>query len=260
MRQSTLILGFLAIIMPSSMAGEPAAKASAPNAFFENEIRPLLAEHCFKCHGEKKQKGGLRLDSREAMLKGGDTAPAVVPGKADQSLLIKAISYQGELKMPREGKLSDAKIAKFKRWIDFGAPWPGAPKVIVVAGGKFQVTEAHRRWWAFQRVKPTSPPNVKNRALVRSDIDRFILGQLESRGMSMAGPADKRTLIRRTTFDLTGLPPTPEEVEAFLRDDSEKAFENVVNRLLASPASRAERPTARPRQASSASPVPWQRK
>ncbi|MSQ93651.1 MAG: DUF1553 domain-containing protein [Gemmataceae bacterium] len=231
------ILTCLTVIVPGAEAGGPTAKSPAADTFFENEIRPLLVEHCFKCHGAKKQEGGLRLDSRETWLKGGDTGPAIVPGKAGGSRVIKAVGYRGEPKMPPAGKLSDAEIAKLKRWIDLGAPWPATPKGVVAApGGKYQVTDAQRRWWAFQPVRPITPPAVRKASWVQSNLDRFVLAMLEARDLTPARAANRPTLIRRATFDLIGIPPTPEDVEAFLRDDSAEAFEKVVTRLLASPA------------------------
>lgn len=222
------IVCFLALLAPAR---------GVADTFFENEIRPLLAEHCFKCHGAKKQEAGLRLDSREALVKGGDTGPAIVPGKAVESHVIKAVGYRGDLKMPPAGKLSEVEIAKLKRWIDLGAPWPATPKgVVVTPGEKFQINDAHRRWWAFQPVRSMAPPAVGKVSWVRSEIDGYIFAQLQARGISPAKPADKRSLIRRATFDLTGLPPTSGEVDVFLRDDSAEAFAKVVDRLLASPA------------------------
>jgi hypothetical protein len=206
--------------------------------FFEKEIRPLLIEHCQKCHGgEPKIKGGLKLTSRALLLKGGDSGPGLVPGKPDASLLVKAIRYaDDDLKMPPAGKLPDAAIAKLVRWVETGAPWPDAVADSAKAGGKMVVTDEHRRWWSFQPVKAVRPPAVKDDARAHSDLDRFILARLEEKGIKPAAPADKRTLIRRATFDLTGLPPMPEEIDAFLKDDSPGAFAKVVDRLLASPA------------------------
>jgi hypothetical protein len=206
--------------------------------FFEKEIRPLLVEHCQKCHGgQPKIKGGLNLTSRALLLRGGDSGPGVVPGKPDASLLIKAVRYaDGDLKMPPAGKLPDAAIAKLVRWVESGAPWPEAVAASTKAGGKMVVTDEHRRWWSFQRVKAVRPAAVKDDARARSDLDRFILAKLEEKGIKPTPPADKRTLIRRATFDLTGLPPTPAEIDAFLKDDSPEAFAKVVDRLLASPA------------------------
>jgi len=202
---------------------------------FEKNIRPLLVEQCLKCHGPTKQSGGLRLDSRDALLTGGDSGPAAVSGKPEESLLVKAVAYSGELKMPPKGKLADGDAVALSDWIRRGLPWPDSKDA---RGGKAKalVTDEHRRWWAYQPVRPVAPPAVKNTAWPRSGIDRFILACLEAKGFPPAPPADKRTLLRRATFDLTGLPPTPEEIVAFLKDDSPQAFARVVDRLLASPA------------------------
>lgn len=203
---------------------------------FENHVRPLLIDKCQSCHGEKA-KGGLRLNSREAMLKGGDSGPALEPGRPERSLIVKAIEYDGELRMPPKGKLSAGEIEKVKRWIAQGAPWPkSASAGHAGKEGSFQITDAHRRWWAYQKVQKVVPPTVKAPERAANEIDRFVLAALEARGLSFAPKADKRTLIRRATFDLTGLPPTPDEVDAFLRDESPEAFAKVVDRLLASPA------------------------
>lgn len=203
---------------------------------FENYVRPLLVEKCQSCHGEKA-KGGLRLNSREALLKGGDSGPAMEPGRPEKSLIVKAIQYEDELRMPPKGKLSAGEIEKLKQWIARGAPWPkSVPTAQAGKDGSFQITDAHQRWWAYQKIRNVVPPTVKNPERAANEIDRFVLASLESRGLSFAPRADKRTLIRRATYDLTGLPPTPEEVQAFLGDESPEAFAKVVDRLLASPA------------------------
>jgi hypothetical protein len=204
--------------------------------FFEKEIRPLLVEKCHKCHGKDKVRGGLRLIGREQLLKGGDSGPAVVPGKPEQSLLIQAISYRGELKMPPKGKLPDKDIARLKRWVSLGAPWPESPQTTANPTGAFKITPEQRRWWAFQPVRPVPPPAVRNQTWPHSEIDRFILAELEAHGMTPAEPADRRKLLRRVSFDLVGLPPTPDQVEAFVHDDSPDAFARVVDRLLANSA------------------------
>jgi hypothetical protein len=217
-----------------------AAEAAPPEAaeFFEKEVRPLLAEHCHRCHGDAKPKGGLRLTSRASVLKGGDTGPAAVAGKPEQSLLVRAVGYtDDELRMPPKGKLSDRQIAILTRWVQSGLPWPEtATQTVGGPGGKFVLTEAQRRFWSFQPVKAVAAPAVRDAGWARSDLDRFILAGLEAKGLRPAAPADKRTLLRRATFDLTGLPPTPDEIDAFLKDDSPDAFRRVVDRLLASPA------------------------
>ncbi|MBI1917998.1 MAG: PSD1 domain-containing protein [Planctomycetes bacterium] len=230
-------LSLLPIACPALLAGETTRTDPAAIEFFEREIRPLLVAKCQSCHGEKKVRGGLRLTGRSALLKGGDSGPALVPGKPEQSLITRAVGYEGDLKMPPTGKLSDREITKLKRWVAQGAPWPDAARPVPAPPGeKFEPSEAQRRWWAYQPVRPVTPPNVANASWARTEIDRFILAELEKRGMAPARPADRRTLLRRASFDLTGLPPTPEEVEAFSKDDAPDAFAKVVDRLLASPA------------------------
>jgi cytochrome c553 len=195
--------------------------------FFETRVRPILATHCQKCHGAKKQRGDLRLDSREAILRGGDSGPAAVVGEPDKSLLLRAVRHtDADLKMPPDMKLSDRDIADLARWVKLGLPFPAAYAVKSPDGA------AH---WAFRPPAEPPVPPVKNTAWPRSDLDRFILARLEAKGLRPAAPADRRTLIRRATFDLTGLPPTPAEIDAFLSDASPQAFERVVDRLLASP-------------------------
>jgi hypothetical protein len=224
--------------------------------FFETKVRPLLAQHCFACHGEKNVKGGLRLDSAEAFFKGGETGALVVPGHPERSLLIDAVGYtRDHVKMPPQGKLKPAHIADLTTWVKMGAPWPGAvqgpeskvqgprpkvqgPKSRVLgrAGSGPGTRDPGLRHWAFQPVRDPAVPTVKNRGWVLSPIDAFVLAKLEARGLRPAPKADRRTLIRRVTFDLTGLPPSPEEIDAFLGDSSPDAFAKVVDRLLASPA------------------------
>ncbi len=210
--------------------------AIADDDFFEKQIRPLLVEHCQSCHGDKKQEGGLRLTSRASAIKGGDTGAAVTPGKPDESLLIRAVEYLGERKMPPKQKLADADIAKLKRWVAMGAPWPESKSTPSAAQeGGFRVTPAQQSWWSFRPVQDRIPPTVKNGAWPRNEIDHFIAAELEARGIPPAPPASRRTWLRRATFDLIGLPPTPEDLDAFLADESDQAFERVVDRLLASP-------------------------
>jgi hypothetical protein len=197
--------------------------------FFETNIRPLLAKQCYKCHGPNKHKSDLRLDSLDGMLKGGASGkPAIVAGQPEKSLVIKAVSHQDEaLKMPPKEKLSVRQIADLTRWIQMGAPYPR------LATG--DDSPAGRKFWAFQPPIDPAVPAVRDTAWPQSALDHFVLAKLEAKGLRPAPPADKRTLIRRATFDLTGLPPTPEEINAFLADDSPQAFGRVVDRLLASP-------------------------
>lgn len=212
------------------------ATGAGPEEDFEKHIRPLFVNTCVKCHGPEKMSGGLRLDSREALLKGGESGPAVVAGKPLQSLLVRAVSHTGDLKMPPKAKLSDKEIEAIALWIAQGAVWPGSGKLTGPQSGKFQVTKEQSRWWAFQPVAKVTVPPVKNSQWAKNDLDRFILADLEKQARTPAQAAAKRVLLRRVTQDLTGLPPTLEEVEAFLRDQSAEAFVKVVDRLLASPA------------------------
>jgi mono/diheme cytochrome c family protein len=192
--------------------------------FFENRVRPVLAGRCYSCHTTSKL-GGLRLDSRAGLLAGGRSGPAIVPGKPDESLLIRAVTHADpNLQMPKGGgKLADREIADLADWVKAGAPWPEEG----VAPAK--------TFWSFQPLHKAAPPAVKDTGWARTPIDRFILASLEARNIRHAAPADKRTLLRRATFDLIGLPPTPAEVAAFLADNSPDAFAKVVDRLLASP-------------------------
>ena len=192
MRSLTSIL-VLAAVVPPALADD----------FFEREIRPLLVERCQSCHGDKKVRGGLKLTARQALLKGGDSGPAVVPGKPQDSLLVKAVQYSGELRMPPTGKLTAAEIVRLQRWIEQGAPWPESAAVAQAPGAPFRVTDEQRRWWAYQPVRVGPPPDVKDRSWPRTEIDRFILARLEEHGLAPAAPASRQTLIRRATFDLT---------------------------------------------------------
>lgn len=226
-------LGFLSCF---AFAGEPDAVGSD---FFEKEVRPLLHERCIECHGDRETpKAGLRLTSREAILKGGESGPAAVAGAPDESLLIEVIRYIDEPRMPPKAKLADREIATLTRWVAMGLPWPNSkPSAPIVGDSKpgSGITDEQRQFWSFQPVRDVSVPQVKDGTWSRTDIDRFILATLEAKGLHPAPTADKRTLIRRATFDLTGLPPTPEEVEAFLADQTSESFDRVVDRLLASP-------------------------
>jgi mono/diheme cytochrome c family protein len=226
-------------------AAPPAPAADAkPSAeaveFFETSVRPVLADRCQSCHGPDKQKGGLRLDSRQSMIAGGDTGPAVVPGEPEKSRLISAVHHTGDgPKMPPKGKLDDAQIAALTTWIKQGAFWPDAkaevrPTIVDHAG--MTVTAKDREFWSFRPVADPPVPEIRNpQAAVRNEIDAFIQARLEKEGLAPSPTADKRTLIRRVTFDLTGLPPAAGEVEAFLADESADAYAKVVDRLLASP-------------------------
>jgi hypothetical protein len=196
---------------------------------FEKRVRPVLVEKCVRCHGPKKQMGGLRLDSRDAFFRGGDNGPVVRAGEPDHSLLIAAIRRTGDLQMPPKSPLTAEEVAALTTWVKLGAKWPAAPSASQATG------EAWKQHWAFQPIQDPQPPAVRDSAWPRTSIDRFILARLEERGLAPSAATDRRTLLRRVTFDLTGLPPTAEEVAAFEDDRSPNAFEKVVDRLLASP-------------------------
>jgi len=202
--------------------------------FFENKVRPLLAKECYKCHStqSEKVKAGLLVDSREGLLKGGNTGPAVVPGNPEKSLLITAVRYtDADLQMPPKGKkLSDEQIADLEAWVKMGAP---DPRIATVAQKAWK--DSGKDWWAWQPLTKPSVPEAKDKTWVQTPVDNFILAKLDEKGLKPNPIADKRTLIRRATFDLIGLPPTPDEVYAFLEDKSSDAFAKVVDRLLASP-------------------------
>ena len=208
-------------------------------AFFEKKIRPVLADKCYKCHAadSEKVKGGLLVDTREGIRAGGDSGHAVVPGDVKSSLLIKALHYEDpDLEMPPKksgGKLSDEIISDFEQWVKMGAPDPRDGKS--ASAKKTIDIEKGREHWAFQMPKRAPAPTVRDASWARSDLDRYVLAELEAKTLKPVGDADKATLLRRVYFDLIGLPPTPEQVTAFVNDRSPKAFESVVDKLLASP-------------------------
>jgi len=215
------------------------ALASEGDEFFEQKIRPVLADRCYPCHSatSEKLKGGLHLDSREGALKGGDTRPAIVPGDPEKSLLVEAIGYKNvDLQMPPKKKLAEENISDFVSWIKMGAPWPGVVSQNISARpSTFNLEQRREKHWSWKPIQSERPPAVKETKWPESAVDRFILSKLEESHLTPAPSADKRTLIRRTYFDLIGLPPKPSEVETFLNDSSPGAFEKVVDRLLASP-------------------------
>jgi hypothetical protein len=211
--------------------------AAAPNDpvdFFKTRVRPILVNNCYSCHTEQKM-GGLQLDTLEHILKGGNSGPALVPGDAEHSRLIHAISYSERLRMPPQGKLSDGQIADLRTWVNAGAHWAESASTPAPQPKDYLFTSEQRRFWAFQPVLKPALPNVTHSGWVRTPIDRFILARMEAKGLDPISPADRTTLIRRATFDLIGLPPSPEEVDAFVEDTSPNAFARVVDRLLAAP-------------------------
>ena len=216
-----------------------AAAAQTPE-FFEARVRPILAAACYECHAEDA-KGDLRVDSRDALLRGGESGPAIVPGNPDQSLLVQAVRQADPAapRMPKgKSKLKPEDIEVLVEWVRAGAQWPAsaaAPAAPAATPRVMEITPAHRTFWSIQPLARRAVPVVKSTGWPKTDIDRFVLARLEKDGLKPVAPADKLALIRRTTLDLTGVPPTPEEVEAFLKDHSPAAFSRVVDRLLASP-------------------------
>ncbi len=209
--------------------------------FFEKKIRPVLASECYECHDAKKQKGGLRLDYRDGWKKGGDSGDAITPGEPAKSLLIKSIRHEDpDLKMPeKRPKLSDAVIADFEKWIASGAPDPrDEPPKAGTSVPWEQLLADRKTWWSLQPVQKTPPPVVKNAAWSQHPVDHFLLAEMEKRGLKPSADADPRVIIRRLTFALTGLPPTPEEVTTFVEAatrDAKVAIAAATDRLLASP-------------------------
>ena len=237
-----LIANFLGVSL--AVAVETANPNAEQLEFFENKVRPLLADKCYRCHSTKaeekgKLKAGLFLDSRAGLLKGGDSGSALTPGDPSKSFLVEAVNYRNEdMEMPPKGKLKDEQIKIFTDWVKMGAPWPRAESTSEIA--QAQPTEAYdwdrfrREHWSFKPVVKSDLPPVENRSWPRSPIDYYTLSKLEEKNLEPNASAEKRILIRRAYLDLTGLPPTPEEVEEFLEDAAANAFEKVVDRLLAS--------------------------
>ncbi|MCH7685602.1 MAG: PSD1 domain-containing protein [Planctomycetes bacterium] len=219
-------------------AGDDPAKFK----FFESKVRPILANRCYECHGPDvdEPEAGLRLDSLAAMLIGGRTGPAIEPKRPDKSLLILQINHDPTVAgMPPKKKLPRAEVAALTKWVAMGAPWPDAKVPVRPAAVKqtpdVEFTEQEKSFWAFQPVVSPPLPPVRNSDWPQSPVDHFVLAKLEASGLQPAPRADRRTLIRRTTIDLLGLPPTPAEVDTFLADDSPAAFARLIDRLLASP-------------------------
>ncbi|RPI90179.1 MAG: DUF1549 domain-containing protein, partial [Planctomycetaceae bacterium] len=215
---------------PLVLADEPTAEEQLQ--FFEARIRPVLVKHCSECHfgAARSVKGGLLLDSRDRARRGGDTGPAIVPGKPEDSPIIRALRYEGP-KMPPVGKLPDETISDFVRWIESGAADP-RDRPPEGTATNFELAKDH---WAFQPVVAVEPPAIKLVDRVANPIDQFLLERMELAGIKPVPVANRHTLLRRLTFDLTGLPPTPQEADAFLADQSSEAWPRLVDRLLDSP-------------------------
>jgi len=216
-------------------ADQADARLAEKQEFFELKVRPLLSKNCFACHTDTKM-GGLQLNTRESVLKGGKSGPAVVPGDPEKSLLIRAVNHTDpKLEMPPPGKLTPDELVVLEAWVKDGAVWGKPSNAPIASSSDYVIAPEQRAFWSFQPVKTYPPPKVHNRSWVKSPVDAFVLARLEEKGLKPVSPASKSTLIRRATQDLIGLPPTPAEVDDFVRDKSPNAFEKVVDRLLASP-------------------------
>ena len=236
-RPRWLPLALAAAAVAATGADAPPADDSA--RFFEAKVRPVLAEHCYKCHGPEKQKSNLRLDTRASALAGGDQGPAVVPGKPEESLLVTAVGHEDDaLKMPPSKKLAGEQVGDLVRWVKMGAPWPGSEgaageaPVSAIRKPGYQITDKDRAHWAFRPVARPAVPQVGGAA---NPVDAFVLANLAAKGLTPNPPAPKVELARRAYYDLTGLPPTPAEVNAFVNDPAPDAFDRLVDRLLDSP-------------------------
>lgn len=234
-RSDALTTAFLALplLALSSHAASPEGLQ-----FFEAKVRPLLVQKCQECHGADKKKGGLRLDNLPYIIAGGETGPAIIPHKPDESILMKAVRYEdADMEMPPDGKMSAAEIEVLRQWIAMGAPWPEAEAASAKPARRpGQITEDDRQWWAFQPVRAVHPPRIEGKSgPVTNAIDAFVLAKLKENDLQPSPEADRQELIRRLSFDLTGLPPTPAQVQAFLKDKRKDAYERVVDEMLASP-------------------------
>ena len=234
------VVSWFAVLLTAKVSFA-APEKSAPDsaALFEKTVRPILAENCFKCHShaENKFKGGLALDSPASILKGGETGPAIVPSQPEKSLLLQAVRQSGELKMPPKGQLTSAQVAAIEQWIKAGAPMPATVSSVPNGHAKRtgKITDEDRAWWAFQPIRKTAPAKLADDAWSRNEIDRFILARIRKENLKPSTEAARVALIRRLSFDLVGLPPSPDEVETFVKDRSADAYETLVDRLLASP-------------------------
>ena len=209
-------------VLAAMAIGPLCAQSLSPGDFFETKIRPVLANSCFACHNTKLKSAGLDLSSAAAFRQGSPSGPLVSKEEPESSKLVQVLRYQGAIKMPPMGKLPDQQIADVTAWVKLGAPWPEtAPSAVAPQPpGKYQFTPEQRAFWSFQPVKDPAVPAVKDAGWPKNPADNFILAKLEEKGIKPAPPADKLTLLRRATFDLTGLPPTPREIDDFLSDRS----------------------------------------
>jgi hypothetical protein len=239
-----ILLALLLLMWVIPISAQEKTITSEQLEFFEKKVRPILVQHCFECHSAtaKKVKAGLLLDSRSGMLEGGDNGPALVPGDPEKSRIIEAIRYTNvDLKMPKKSKLPDAVVADLTAWVKMGAPWPDQKHVKKKTNSEFDLQKRKQEHWAWRPIQIPEVPKVKDAAWPQSDIDRFLLARLETKGLKPAAPADPRTLLRRLYFDLIGLPPSRSEFDAFdkawnaANAKPQAVIENVIDKLLASP-------------------------
>jgi hypothetical protein len=226
-----VVATYVALMCPIRADDKP-----ADAAFVDKHVRPILQQHCFKCHGEGKVRGGLRLTSRANLLKGGDSGPAISIERPETSRLLQAINYKDGLEMPPIGKLPQEKIDVLTRWVKAGAPWLGDDQATATSKTKpGEITAEARNYWAYRPLRRPDIPRVPNTKWVRTPVDAFILAKLSAAKLSPAPPADKVALVRRVYYDLIGLPPTPEEVDTFVNDSSPNGYEKLIDKLLDSP-------------------------
>ena len=219
------------VFLFAALGGVAFAQSPEQNDFFESKVRPLLASKCLVCHSESA-RAGLRLDSRAALLKGGKSGPAIVPGDPTQSLLIQAVAHRhATLRMPPAGELEPQQVGDLEKWVRDGAAWPES----TVTKSTFALTPEQKKFWSFQPIRKPALPEVGDPAWTRNPIDRFVLAKLQEKSLTPGKKADRATLIRRVAFDLTGLPPTPEQTRAFEQDRAANAFEKVIDRLMETP-------------------------
>ena len=229
-----VVVLFGAAGVSTGLASDAPEFDSSQIEFFENSVRPLLAEHCSKCHNARKHKGGLVLDSRENLLSGGDTGPAIVPGDVESSELVRAVRYDPDgYQMPPDGKLDDSAIATLEQWVAMGAPWPSGA-VESAAAEEFDLA-ARAEHWSFQPLRRVTPPSVRDAWWPQTPVDRFILARLEEAGLHASPEAQRAIWLRRAFFDVIGLPPTPDDVTEFVDDVAPGAHSRAIERLLASP-------------------------
>jgi hypothetical protein len=236
MRRVTAPLVLMLTLPAFALSAEPAKPTAEQVEFFEKSVRPILAENCYSCHGAKKQQSGLRLDTAEGVKKGTQSGPVIVPGELDKSTLIQAVRRKGDSPMPPDRELTKDQVTILERWVTIGAPYPAGKSAALDSN-------AGKNHWAFQPVRdlpPPAPPSLGGKGIGESGspvnpIDAFILARLTKERLSLSAPADKRTLARRVYFDLIGLPPTAEVLDAFENDPSPNAYEKLIDELLASP-------------------------